>query len=407
MTELYTFSRGAQQMTGSVVRDMLKVTQGSDIISFAGGMPAPECFPTAALNAASERILRSLPDVALQYGCTEGYGPLRALLTERMQKQHIAITPEHVLITSGSQQALDLLGKLFLDPGTLIALEDPTYLGALQAWRPYQPRFLTLPTDEAGLDVSALEDALQRGIRPAFLYLVSCFQNPTGTTLAPERKRKLLDLAHRYNLLIIEDDPYSQLTFNGEQSPLLAAMESQQHGKLQHIIYLSTFSKLLAPGMRVGWIAAPPLLAQKIVQAKQGMDLNTGVFVQAMITEACQDGLLEEHMPRLRNAYLIRRNAMLQALQAHMPPGVSWTKPQGGLFLWLTFPPTVATSDLLQAALPAGVTFVPGSSFYANGGGNNMARLNFSHATPQRINEGVCRLAEVLAQTVAANQGVG
>lgn len=396
MESIYHFSAGASQVTGSVVRDMLKVTEQRDIISFAGGMPAPECFPTEALTEAATRIFTRYPETALQYGPTEGYTPLRDLVHQRMVNRNIQVSPEQVLITSGSQQALDLLGKLFLDPDSLVAVEGPTYMGALQAWRPYCPRFLTLPSDDDGMRIDALEHALKQGLRPRFVYVVSCFQNPTGTTLSPERKRALIELASRYHLLIIEDDPYSELAFNGEQLPLLAVMDSQQHNGLRHVVYLSTFSKLLAPGVRVGWIAAPSLLVTPFVHAKQGMDLNTGVFVQALLSEACQDGLLERHTPTIRTAYHLRRNAMLHALQHYMPDGVQWTEPQGGLFIWLTFPAHVDTSRLLQAALERHVTFVPGTSFYADGNGSSMARLNFSHATPERINEGVRRLAEAL-----------
>lgn len=397
--EWYPFSQGAQMMTGSVVRDMLKINDQVDMVSFAGGMPAPECFPTADLANAVQRVLTQRPEIALQYGSTEGYTPLRNLLAERMRSQDIYTHADQVIITSGSQQALDLLGKLFLDPDSLVAVEDPTYLGALQAWRPYRPNFLTLPTDDDGLDVAALANALEHGLRPRFVYVVSCFQNPTGTTLSPARKQALLDLATRYRMLIIEDDPYSELSYTGERSPLLAAMDCQRHDAMHTVVYLSTFSKLLAPGVRVGWIAAPPLLAQKIVQAKQGMDLNTGVFVQAMLHEACQDGLLERHMPILRQAYHVRRDAMLDALHRYMPAGTHWTKPDGGLFLWLTLPSHVDTSALLTTSLTRGVTFVPGTSFYANGGGTNMARLNFSHATPERIHEGVRRLAAALRES--------
>jgi len=389
-------SSGARDITSSAIRDLLKVTERPEVISFAGGLPAPECFPTEELTAATERVLVEQPVVALQYGPTEGYRPLRDFLTQRLAAVGIPVPLEQVLVTSGSQQALDLLGKLLIDPGALVAVEEPTYLGALQAWQSYQPRYATLPMDEHGLEVNALERLLASGARPRFLYLVSSFQNPTGVTLAPERKRHLLEVAATYQLPIIEDDPYGELYYDGERPSLLAALDIQLHGSLRHVVYLSTFSKLLAPGLRVGWVAAPEELVGKIAHAKQGIDLHTGSLSQAVAFEACRDGLLERHIPLIRRTYHARRDAMLAALAEHMPPGVSWTRPAGGMFLWLTLPQQLDSTALLQTALTADVAFVPGTSFHANGGGANTMRLNFSHSSPERISTGVKRLAEAI-----------
>jgi 2-aminoadipate transaminase len=380
-------------MTNSAIRDLLKVTEQPEVISFAGGLPAPECFPTEEITAAAERVLIEKPIAALQYGPTEGYAPLRKFITTLMQGRGLSIPTDQILMLSGSQQGLDTIGKLLVDPGAPVAVENPTYLGALQAWRPYCPRFVTIPMDDDGIDVTALENVLKSGERPRFLYLVSCFQNPTGITPSPERKRALLGVAAKYGLPIVEDDPYGELYYEGTRPPILAAMDVEMHGELRHVVYLSTFSKLLAPGLRVGWVASPKELVSKFVQAKQGLDLHTGSLSQATAFEACRDGLLDRHVPTIRATYHKRRDAMLEALKAQMPRGVTWTRPAGGMFIWLTLPTHVDTSVLLQASLEQKVAFVPGTSFYANGGGTNTMRLNFSHATPERILEGVGRLA--------------
>jgi len=394
MDNLWTdrFSTGIQQSTSSAIRDLLKVTEQPEMISFAGGLPAPECFPTEELTAAAERVLVERPVVALQYGPTEGYKPLREFLTSHVARLGISVPVEQLLITSGSQQALDLLGKLMIDPGALVAVEEPTYMGALQAWRPYQPRFATLPMDEEGLVVDALERLLQGGERPRFLYLVSSFQNPTGVTLSPERRHRLLEVATEYHLPIVEDDPYGELYYNSARPQPLAALDVELSGALRHIAYLSTFSKLLAPGLRVGWVAAPEELVSKLVQAKQGLDLHTGSLTQAMAYEACRDGLLDRHVPTIRSTYHTRRDTMLEALELHMPKDVKWTRPKGGMFIWLTLPTHIDTTLLLQTSLDQKVAFVPGAAFHANGGGTNTLRLNFSHSTPERITEGVTRL---------------
>ncbi len=388
---------GARQMTSSAIRNMLQVTEQPAIISFAGGLPAPECFPTAALTTAAERVLVEQPLAALQYGPTEGYRPLRSLVASQMEQLGLAIPASQVLISSGSQQALDLLGKLFLDPQALVAVEEPTYLGALQAWRPYRPRFVTLPLDDEGLDVAELARRLANGLRPRFLYLVSCFQNPTGVTLSPQRRAALIELAAQYRLPIVEDDPYGALHYDGARPQPLAALDSARHGALRHVIYLGTFSKVLAPGLRVGWIAAPADLVPKLVQAKQGLDLHTSGLTQAIIMEACQHGLLEQHLPQLRSTYCTRRDAMLTALAQCMPAGTRWTQPAGGMFIWVTLSAHLNAATLLPAALEQQVAFVPGETFYANGGGMRTLRLNFTHATPEQITTGIARLGQTIA----------
>jgi 2-aminoadipate transaminase len=387
----------ARRSSSSAIRDLLKVTEQPEMISFAGGLPAPECFPTEELTAAAERVLVERPVAALQYGPTEGYQPLREFITTLMHTRGLTIPPDQVLMLNGSQQGLDAAGKLLIDPGSTVLVEDPTYLGALQAWRPYSPTFITIPMDEDGLDIAALEQVLKGGERPRFLYLVSCFQNPTGISPSIERKRALLELAATYGLPIVEDDPYGELFYEGERPPILAALDAEMHGELRHVLYLSTFSKVLAPGLRVGWAVAPKALVDKFGHVKQGLDLQTGSLSQAVAYEACRDGLLDRHVPMIRATYHTRRDAMLAALETHMPQGVTWTRPRGGLFLWLTLPEQVRTGELLQVSLEQKVAFVPGASFYANSGGTNTMRLNFSHSAPERITEGVSRLGRSIA----------
>ncbi len=388
-------SQGAREMSSSAIRDLLKLTVQPEMISFAGGLPAPELFPAEEIAAACERAIVESPGATLQYGPTEGHGPLRELIAGWMAALGMRAPAGQVMITAGSQQALDMIGKLLIDPGAPIAVESPTYLGALQAWQPYRPQLLPLPMDEDGLDVAALEELLVRGSRPRFLYVVSSFQNPTGVTLAPARRRALVELAARHRLPIIEDDPYGELYYEGDRATPLATIDCELHGELRHVVYLSTFSKLLTPGLRVGWLVAPAGLLDKLGQVKQGLDLHTGSLAQAAAYLACRDGLLSRHLPLLRETYGRRRDAMLAALEAEMPAGVRWTRPAGGMFLWLSLPDGWDAAELLGRAIAHRVAFVPGRSFYPAGDVANTMRLNFSYSSPETIAAGVARLAEV------------
>lgn len=394
------WSAAAQQLQQSTVRELLKVTEQPETISFAGGLPAPASFPAEEIALATERVLADQAARVLQYGPTEGFPPLRDLVTTLMQTRGITIDKDDVIVTSGSQQGLDVMAKLLIDPGDPVLVENPTYVGALQAWRPYQPRFVTLPLDEEGLQIDGLKQALadlaHEGQQPKFLYIVSAFQNPTGTTLAADRRTALINLAAQHNLLILEDDPYGELRYSGVAQTPLVALDIERWGEPRHVVYLSTFSKLLAPSLRVGWMIGPDALLQRAVQAKQGLDLHTGSLAQAIAYEACRDGLLARHTPYIRQIYHERRDTMLRALEHHMPDGVQWTHPEGGMFLWLTLPEGTGSAALLQQAITRNVAFVPGTAFFANGGGMNTLRLNFSHPTPDRIEEGIRRLAEVV-----------
>lgn len=392
-----------EDATSAAITALLKLTQQPSILSFAGGLPASECFPVAELAAAAERVLSDQPVAALQYGVPDGYGPLRGYVSERMAQLGAPAAPEQILITSGSQQALDLLGRMLLRPGDPVAVENPTFMGVIQAWASYRPSYVTLPIDGDGMDIGALEARLASGVRPRFLYLVSCFQNPAGVTLSPERKRALIELAARYDLPILEDDPYSELYYEGERAPTLAAIDQDLHGEQRYVLYMSSFSKLLTPGLRVGWVSGPRELIARMAQVKQGIDVHTSNLAQAVVYEACRVGLLERHVPHVRAVYAARRDAMLAALDRHMPEGVTWTRPQGGMFIWMTLPDPLESATLLRAALEEQVAFVPGGPFYANEAERNTLRLNFSYPSPEQIEIGMARLGRAIRASMDAS----
>jgi 2-aminoadipate transaminase len=390
------FAQRVQQMKSSAIRELLKVTEQPEMISFAGGLPAPEVFPIERVDMATHKVLTERGEQALQYGATEGYRPLRELLAQRMSRGNLQLTVENVLIVSGSQQALDLLGKIMVDPGDRIITEAPTYMGALQAWNSYGATYVTLLADEHGMQTDHLEEALQQN--PKYIYVLPNFQNPTGVTLTEERRRTLVQQARNYGVPIVEDDPYAELRFEGEHLPSLLALEAeQQNGAYQgNGIYLGTFSKTMAPGMRLGWVIAPSEVISKLVQAKQGVDLHTASFTQMIAYELLKDGFLDEHVHLIRRVYRERRDAMLAAMEEHFPEEVKWTHPEGGMFLWVTLPEGSDATEILKKAVERNVVFVPGTSFYPNGGGRNTMRLNYSHDKPERIREGIGRLARVL-----------
>lgn len=412
------YAQRMQRVGSSMIRELLKLTEQPDIISFAGGLPAPELFPMEAFQAACERVLSQDGRRALQYGTTEGYGPLREYIVHKMGQYGIKAAPENVLITSGSQQALDLLGKVLINPGDKILTERPTYLGALQAWRAYQAEFVSVPIDDDGLQTDLLEEAVCAG--PKFMYILPNFQNPGGVTLSMARRQALIELADLYGIPIIEDDPYGELRFEGEHlSPLVVQDADRLNGRSSlngqahngpgffhgNVIYLSTFSKTLAPGLRLGWIVAPAEVIQHCVRAKQGMDLHTSTFVQMVVHEVVQDEFLKEHVRQIREVYRARRDVMLAAMDRHFPRGITWTRPQGGLFLWVTLPERLDSVAILEKAVENKVAFVPGTAFYPGGGGQNTMRLNFSNAQPEQIKTGIRRLGEVLAaETVGSKQ---
>lgn len=384
-----------QHMKSSAIRELLKITQLPDVISFAGGLPAGELFPVREIEEACSYLLRHEPKLALQYSTTEGHPPLREYLAESMSRYGIHHGPDNVLITTGSQQALDLVGKICIDPGSPIVTGRPTYLGAIQAWRTYQARFITLPIDDQGMQVEMLEDAI-KGKSVRFIYVLPNFHNPAGTTLSEERRHYLVEVARKHDLLIVEDDPYGALRYSGEDIVPIAALAPER------TIYLGTFSKTLAPGLRIGWIVARKELRQRLVQAKQGADLHTSTFDQMITNDIAQRGILKAHVRRLRQIYGDRMNTMLDALSEFWPEDCSWTHPQGGLFLWARAPESCNTHDMLSTALEHKVAYVPGVNFYPDADGGHCAmRLNFSNAGPDQIIEGIHRLGMAIKDVIA------
>ena len=397
----HRYAQRTKTAKSSIIRELLKLTQRPEVISFAGGLPAPEIFPVERFREACQQVLTTNPAIALQYGPTEGYRPLRELIVAHMARYGILATVDNILITSGSQQALDLIAKLLINRGDRILVESPTYLGALQAFDLMGAEYVTVPTDDDGLQTSEMERALRSG--PKFMYILPNFQNPGGTTLARSRRDELVLLSDKYGIPIIEDDPYGQLRYEGEHIPPLVVLDRtnllRDNGYLLgNVIYLSTFSKVLAPGLRLGWIVAPPDVITHLVQLKQSTDLHTSSFTQMVAYEVARDGFMEEHVKLIRRVYKERRDAMLGALHNYFPPEVSWTHPHGGLFLWVTLPPGIDTMKLLDTALRQDVAFVPGEPFFPSGQetGSHM-RLNFSNARPEQIREGIRRLSIAVA----------
>jgi 2-aminoadipate transaminase len=392
-------------MQSSAIRELLKLTQQPDIISFAGGLPAPELFPIEEMKAACDVVLSEMGPRALQYSTTEGYAPLREMLARHMSRYGIKVDVDNIIITSGSQQALDLIGKLLINPGDRILTENPSYLGAIQAFTAYQAQYVTVPIDDDGLQVAQLEAALRTG--PKFMYILPNFQNPTGVTLSLTRRYDLIALAEEYGIPIVEDDPYGQLRFEGEHLKPLVTLDAEYEGcegngsYTGNVIYTSTFSKTLAPGLRLGWIVAPKDVVFKLVQMKQGTDLHTSSFDQMVAYEVAHGGFLDQHVRRIRSVYRHRRDLMLQTMEETFPAEVRWTRPQGGLFLWATTPESIDTTELLKEAVQQKVAFVPGYSFHPTGGGYNTMRLNFSNASEEMIVEGIRRLSVALKQRLA------
>jgi 2-aminoadipate transaminase len=406
------YAQRMQWMGSSVIRELLKLTDRPEVISFGGGLPAPELFPVQAFAEAARKVLQEQGSKALQYSTTEGYRPLREFIVDRMGRYGIPANVDNVLLTSGSQQALDMIGKILINPGDMILTEEPTYLGALQAWRAYQADFVTVPLDDDGITTGQrLEDALCAG--PKFMYILPNFHNPGGVTLSLERRRQIVEIADQTGIPIIEDDPYGQLRFEGEHLPPLLVLDGERlnhhlygngngdgYFRRGNVIYLSTFSKTLAPGLRLGWIVAPEEVIHRCVMAKQGMDLHTSTFDQMVTYEVARDGFIDEHVREIRRVYRERRDLMLAMLERYFPPEAHWTRPQGGLFLWVTLPAEIDTAALLPRAVENNVAYVPGSAFYPGSAASSSFRLNFSNARPEQIEIGMRRLGEVVAQAL-------
>jgi 2-aminoadipate transaminase len=389
------FARRMGAVKPSTIREILKVTEQADIISFAGGLPAPELFPIAEVAASCERVLREGGPGALQYGPSEGFAPLRECCAEESRKRGIQCAADDILITTGSQQPLDLVSKIFLDVGDCVLTESPTYMAALQAFQTYEARFAAAPTDENGLIPEALPELIERE-RPRFLYTIPSFQNPTGVTMTAERRRRVYEIAKHYGLIVLEDDPYGALRYAGKNIAPIKSMDTEGL-----IIYLSTVSKTIAPGLRLGWVVASEQIRKKLTIVKQAADLHTSSLDQRVAHRYLTDFDSDAHVERIRKSYGERFSVMDAALRATMPDGFTWTHPEGGMFLWVTCPEGIDTGELMLEALKRKVLFVPGRDFFPDASGQRYMRLNFSNAAPEKIREGIGRLAEVCHEAIA------
>ena len=394
-----------ERMRASDIREILKVTAQPDIISLAGGLPAPELFPVDQYRRAFEWLLETDGSAALQYGPSEGYGPLREFIAERMTRFNMPCSASDVLITNGSQQALDLLGKIFLDPGDAVLVEKPTYLGALQAFNQYQPTFVAVPMDDDGMQVEHVEHALSRNAggrgdhRIKFIYALPNFQNPTGRSMSLERRKRLVELGSQYGIPIVEDDPYGELRYEGKHLPTLKSLDRDGI-----VIYLGTFSKILAPGLRLGWVVGSPEAVEALLHGKQPSDLHTGMAQQMATHLVAKDGFVDQHVERVKDFYRERRDVMLQAIEEHFPSDAHYTRPAGGLFVWAELPPHIDTRELLLEAIKEKVAFVPGQGFHSDHSGTNTMRLNFSNVPPDLVREGIRRLGSAIHRRLNEKQ---
>jgi DNA-binding transcriptional MocR family regulator len=396
-TPRHRFASRMQDLRASDIREILKVTQQPEVISFAGGLPASELLPAAEMAELARDVLANDGVRALQYAPTEGMQVLRELIANRLRKLWaLRHSTDEVLVVSGSQQALDLTGKVFLDEGDVVLCERPTYLGAISAFRAYRPRFVEVPTDDDGMVPAELESRLRSLDRVKLIYVVPDFQNPSGRRWSLERRRDLAELAARFGVPVIEDAPYAELCYDGSPLPPVASFD-----EAGLVILLGTFSKILSPGLRLGWVVADSEILQRYVLVKQGVDLHTSSLTQLLAAHFMLENDLETHIARLRDVYRGRRDAMLAALEEHFPKEVNFTRPAGGLFLWVELPEGMNARWLLERALEERVAFVPGEAFFPGGGHENTLRLNFSAMPEERITEGIRRLDRVLASVGA------
>ena len=385
------FASRMENIKGSAIRELLKLTEEPDIISFAGGLPAPELFPIKEMEQVCSRVLQDDGRAAMQYSSTDGYLPLRAKIAKRAEKLGIKTEAKDILITSGSQQGLEFTGKIFVNDGDVIICESPSYLGALSAFRAYQPKFVEVLMDEDGMIMEEMEKALAANPNAKFIYVIPDFQNPTGRTLSLERRKRLMELATKYEIPVVEDNPYGELRFEGEIMPSLKCFDPKNL-----VIHLGTFSKIFAPGLRLGWVIAEPEILNKYNLVKQGADLQCSTIAQREVDKFLELYDIEAHIEKIKKVYKVRRDLMLETMRKEFPESTEFTKPSGGLFAWATFPKEIDASVLLKKALEQRVAFVPGEPFYPNGGNANHCRLNYSNMPEDKIVEGMTRLAKVL-----------
>lgn len=382
-------------LKASIIRELLKLAERPEVISFAGGLPAAELFPVEALKKVGVKVLEEQGMQALQYSATEGYIPLREKIAQRMERIGIKATADNVLITSGSQQGLDFAGKILVNDGDVIITERPSYLGAIMAFKAYSPRFIDIPMDDEGMDMDVLEETLKSEDRVKFIYVIPDFQNPTGKTWSIERRQKLVELANEYDVVIVEDNPYGELRFEGQRPPAVKSFDT--HGR---VIFLGTFSKTFCPGMRLGWVLGEGELLNKFVLVKQGADLQTSSLGQRELNQFMEDYDLDEHIGTILEVYRKRRNVMLEAMDTYFPKaeGLSYVYPNGGLFTWVELPAHISAQELFNKAIEKNVAFVPGDAFFPNGGVENTMRLNYSSMGEEKIKEGIKRLGAAIEE---------
>lgn len=390
------FAKRMDNLKASEIRELLALTADPSIISFAGGLPAAELFPIDRWIEASNKVMKNNGAAALQYGPTDGYARLREHCVTRMEKVGCKdVKPEDIQILSGSQQGLDFVPRIFIDPGDYIIVESPTYLGALNAFKAYEPKFLQVALDEDGMILEDLEEKLKNHDNVKFIYVISDFQNPSGKTWTLERRKGLIELANKYDVMILEDNPYGELRFEGEIQPSLRSLDTEDR-----VIFMGTFSKIFSPGIRVGWFNAAPKVLEKFNLVKQGADLQTSTTTQMILSQFLDDNDLEAHIDEIIKVYGKRKNVMVDAMKKYFPEEVTFTNPEGGLFLWVTLPEGLNARDIAVKAIEQKVAFVPGGAFYPESPEENHFRLNYSCMPEDKIEEGIKRLGDVLKDAV-------
>lgn len=391
------FSERASKMKKSEIRELLKLIQKPEIISFAGGLPNPKAFPVEQTRNIINELLDKKGEKVLQYGSTEGITPLREVLSDLMKERGMDVDPSNMLITHGSQQALDLLSKVMLDPDDTIIVGSPTYLGATGAFRAFEANMESVNVKEDGMDMDILRKKLKnlkkRGKLPKFIYVVLTFQNPSGSTMSAEKRKELLEIASEFDLLVVEDSPYSHLRYEGEEKPHLISLDEEDR-----VLRLETFSKILAPGFRIAWASGPEDLIEKMVIAKQATDLCTNPFGQYVAYKYIAEGIMDDHIEKIKEIYNKKRLTMLEAMEKHFPEEVEWNRPNGGMFIWAELPEHINTRDMFDKAVDENVAYVIGGAFFVDDGGQNTMRLNFTHSSEEEIKKGIKSLAEVIQE---------
>ncbi|MEM1513522.1 MAG: PLP-dependent aminotransferase family protein [Candidatus Thermoplasmatota archaeon] len=393
------YSARVKRIRSSEIRELLEISQKPGVISFAGGLPNPKAFPVNDIKEIVNKILEEEPVKALQYGATGGLAEFREELVKYAKKHGIETKFDEVFITVGSQQALDIVGRVFIDEGDIIFVALPTYLGAINAFLAYGAKLVGVPLDENGMRVDLLEEKIKelkkKGEKLKMIYTVPTFQNPAGVELSEERRKRMVEIANEHNLIIVEDEPYERLRFEGK--PLKAIKSYDSEGR---VIYMATFSKILAPGLRLAYVIASEELTKKMIVAKQSMDLCAPGFTQAIAYHYIKNGYIERHIPKIIEMYRRKRDIMLDALEEYFPPGCKWTKPRGGMFLWVELPKHISTIEMLPDAINEKVAYVHGKAFHVDGSGENTMRLNFTNPEDDMVREGIRRLANVIKKRI-------